>query len=206
MFILQTEKACIVQLPIDIQKVKEGDRAAFKSFFECFYPRLMALACRFVDENVAKDLVQDVFTSYWEQKKLIDAANIQSFLFKWVQNRCLNYLKHQMVIEEYEVRVRIAEARIEFLNDRTDSNDVLKQVIDWDLHEQIEASVKKLPPKTAKVFRLCYYEDMSHKEIAEKVGISVRTVESHVRNAVLFLRKDLKDLLILYIAFVQIIN
>ena len=111
-----------------------------------------------------------------------------------------------MVIEEYEVRVRIAEARIEFLNDRTDSNDVLKQVIDWDLHEQIEASVKKLPPKTAKVFRLCYYEDMSHKEIAEKVGISVRTVESHVRNAVLFLREDLKDLLILYIAFVQIIN
>lgn len=206
MFILQTEKSYIVQLPIDIQKVKEGDHAAFKSFFECFYPRLMALACRFVDENVAKDLVQDVFASYWEQKKLIDAANIQSFLFKWVQNRCLNYLKHQMVIEDYEVRVRIAEARIEFLNDRTDSNDVLKQVIDWDLHEQIEASVKKLPPKTAKVFRLCYYEDMSHKEIAERVGISVRTVESHVRNAVLFLRKDLKDLLILYIAFGQIIN
>ena len=75
-----------MQLPVDIQKVKEGDRAAFKSFFECFYPKMMALACRFVNEQVAKDLVQDVFTSYWEQKKMIDADNIRSFLFKWLQN------------------------------------------------------------------------------------------------------------------------
>ena len=190
-----------MQLPVDIQKVKEGDRAAFKSFFECFYPRMMALACRFVNEQVAKDLVQDVFTSYWEQKKMIDADNIQSFLFKWLQNRCLNYLKHQMVVEEYEVRIRIAEARIAFLNDNTDTNDVLKQVIDHDLRELIETSVMKLPPKTAEAFRLCYYHDLPHKEIAEVMGISHRTVETHIRNAILFLRKDLRDLLILYIAF-----
>ena len=92
------------------------------------------------------------------------------------------------------------------MNDRTDTNDVLKQVIDWDIREQIEASVKKLSPKAAEVFRLCYYEDLPHKEIADKLGISPRTVAVHVRNAVLFLREDLKDLLILYIAFCQIIN
>ena len=165
-----------MQLPVDIQKVKEGDRAAFKSFFECFYPKMMALACRFVNEQVAKDLVQDVFTSYWEQKKMIDADNIRSFLFKWLQNRCLNYLKHQMVVEEYEARIRIAEARIAFLNDKTDTNDVLKQVIDHDLRELIETSVMKLPPKTAEAFRLCYYHDLPHKEIAEVMCIS------HCRN------------------------
>ena len=190
-----------MQLPVDIQKVKEGDRAAFKSFFECFYPKMMALACRFVNEQVAKDLVQDVFTSYWEQKKMIDADNIRSFLFKWLQKRCLNYLKHQMVVEEYEARIRIAEARIAFLNDKTDTNDVLKQVIDHDLRELIETSVMKLPPKTAEAFRLCYYHDLPHKEIAEVMCISHRTVETHIRNAILFLRKDLRDLLILYIAF-----
>lgn len=186
---------------IDIHRVKEGDRVAFKSFFEYFYPKLMGLACRFVDEHVAKDLVQDVFASYWEQKKQIEAENIQSFLYKWVQNRCLNYLKHQMVVEEYEARIRIAEARIAFLNDKTDTNDVLKQVISQDLRELIEASVKKLPPKTAEVFRLCYYHDLSHKEIAKVMNISHRTVESHIRHAVLFLREDLKDLLLLFTAF-----
>ena len=166
----------------------------------------MSLACRFVDSQVAKDLVQDVFTLYWEQRQQMDVNNVQSYLFKSLQNRCLNYLKHQRVVEEYDAKIRIAEARIAFLNDQTDSNDVLKQVIDWDLAEQIEASVKKLPPKAAEVFRLCYYEDLPHKEIAEKLGISVRTVASHVRNAVLFLREDLKDLLILYIVFCRIIN
>lgn len=187
--------------PVDIQKVKEGDHVVFRSFFECFYPKLMALACRFVDEHVAKDLVQDVFALYWEQKQMIDAENIQSFLYKWVQNKCLNHIKHQMVVEEYEARVRLAEARIAFLNDRVDSNDVLKQVINQDLRELIEISVNKLPPKTAEAFRLCYYHDLPHKEIAKVMDISVRTVETHIRNAVLFLRKDLKDLLLLSILF-----
>ena len=190
-----------MQLPIDIQKVKDGDQVVFKSFFECFYPKLMALACRFVDEHVAKDLVQDVFASYWEQKKLIDADNIQSFLYKWLQNRCLNYLKHQLVVEEYEARIRIAEARIAFFNNKTDSNDVLKQVISQNIREVVELSVEKLPPKTAEAFRLCYYHDLSHKEIAMIMAISHRTVESHIRHAVLFLREDLKDLLLLFVAF-----
>ena len=192
--------------PIDVHRIKEGDQEAFKRFIVHFYPKLMSLACRFVDDQAARDLVQDIFAYYWEQKHQIDVNNVQSYLFKVLQNRCLNYLKHQMVIEEYTAKIRIAEARISFLNDRTDSNDVLKQVIDWDLREQIETSVKKLPPKAAEVFRLCYYEDMSHKEIADKLEISVRTVASHVRTAVLFLREDLKDLLILYIVFLRIIN
>lgn len=118
-----------MEAKIDIEKVRKGDHAAFKTFFECFYPKLMALACRFVDEQVAKDLVQEVFTSYWEQKKVIQPDNIQSFLFKWLQNSCLNHIKHQMIVDEYESCVRIAEARIAFWGESTDSNDVLKSII-----------------------------------------------------------------------------
>lgn len=191
---------------IDVHKIKEGDQIVFKRFFETFYPKLMSLACRFVDDEVAKDLVQDIFIFYWERKQQIEAENIYSFLFKCLQNKCLNYLKHEMVVEEYNAKVHIAEARINFLNDRTDSNDVLKQVIDRDLHEQIEASVKKLPPKTAEAFRLAYYHDLPYKEIAEVMNISPRTVACHVRNAVLFLREDLKDLLVLFIAFSRLVN
>lgn len=179
---------------IDIEKVRKGDHVAFKTFFECFYPRLMALACRFVDEQVAKDLVQEVFASYWEQKKVIAPDNIQSFLFKWIQNSCLNHIKHQMVVDEYESRVRIAEARLAFLDE---NNDVLKSVINQDLRQIIELSVHKLPPKCAQAFRMAYYQDLSHKEIAQKMGISPRTVEGHIRQALVFLREDLKDLFLL---------
>ena len=63
--------------------------------------------------------------------------------------------------------------------------------------EIIEISVNKLPPKCAQAFRLHYFQDVSRKEIADIMGISVRTVEGHIHQALLFLRKDLKDFLFL---------
>jgi RNA polymerase sigma-70 factor (family 1) len=190
-----------LQLDFNIEKIRNGDEEAFKSFFEAFYPKLKALACRFVDEQVADDLVQDVFASYWEQKETIQADNIQSFLFKCLQNKCLNYIKHQMVEEEYESRVRIAEARIAYLAETSDANHVFEQVMDLDLREIIEKSVEKLPPKCAQAFRLCYFHDVDRKEVAELMGISPRTVDGHIQQALNFLREDLKDLFLLVFMF-----
>ncbi len=136
-----------------------------------------------------------MFASYWEKKKKIEAKNIHSFLFRWTQNRCLNHLKHQMVVEGYNARVRIAEARMIFMDQTGDANDVHKQTENRNIRECVENAVNKLPPKCAEVFRLCYYRDMSHKEIAEEMGISLRTVETHIRRAILFMRKELRDIL-----------
>jgi RNA polymerase sigma-70 factor (ECF subfamily) len=182
----------------EVEKIKAGDAGAFRHFFEYFYPKLTALACRFVDDETAKDIAQEVFASYWEKKNEINADSIQSYLYKWTQNLCLNHIKHQMIVKEYEAQVRIAEARIEYLNTISDYSDVLKAVIDKDMAEVINASINKLPPKCAQAFRLCYFEEMTHKEIAEEMQISVRTVEWHVRQSIIFLRKDLKDLLLLF--------
>ncbi len=68
---------------INIDKIKEGDQLAFRKLFEFQYPKLIAHACRFVDEQKAKDLVQDLFTSYWTQKEHIKADNL--FAKKWNQ-------------------------------------------------------------------------------------------------------------------------
>jgi RNA polymerase sigma-70 factor (ECF subfamily) len=190
-----------VKKPIDMEKVRQGDKAAFRDFFVCLYPRLMALACRFVDEDAASDVVQDVFASYWERKHTIEADNIQSFLFKWVQNHCLNYLKHRAVVEEYEAQVRLANARILFLDSMSDSSDTFLQLMHRNLREVVEESIRKLPPKCAEAFRLCYFEDMSHREIAEAMHISPRTVEGHIRQAILFLRDELRHIWIIAMMF-----
>ncbi|MDR3269368.1 MAG: RNA polymerase sigma-70 factor [Tannerella sp.] len=184
-------------LSIDVEKIRQGDPQVFRDFFIFFYPKLMALACRFVDEQVAGDVVHDVFISYWERKQTFEAENIRSFLYKCVQNNCLNYLKHQTVVEEYASRVRLAEERIAFLECMTDRNEVFSQVAAKDLRHVIEVSIQKLPPKCAQAFRLCYLHDMSHKEIAQIMQISSRTVEGHIRQAILFLRKDLRDIKVL---------
>jgi RNA polymerase sigma-70 factor (ECF subfamily) len=178
----------------EIEKIKQGDHKAFCRFFEILYPKLMALACRFVKEPVAEDLVQEVFLTLWEQKSAIQADNIQSYLYKWTQNKCLNYLKHLVVIEEYEAQVCIAEAREAFLTNSSDFNDIFKQIDMQNFQKKIETAIQKLPPKCAQAFRLCYLDDKSHKEIAEIMGISPRTVEGHIRQGILLLRTELRDL------------
>lgn len=192
-----------MNVQVDIEKVKKGDHIEFKNLFELFYPKLMAVACRFIDDQAAQDIVQEIFTSYWEWKETIQADNIQSFLYKWLQNRCLDHIKHQMVVKEYEAHVQIAENRINSLQNHTDANDVLKQIINQDLREIIELSVNKLPPKCAQVFRLCYFQDMTHKEIARLMHISPRTVDAHIYQALNFLRDDLKDLFVLIFMFLR---
>ena len=180
-----------MEYPFDIHKVKQGDRTAFRDFFACMYPKLMALACRFVDENTATDMVQDVFASYWERKHLIEAHNIQSFLFKWLQNNCLNYLKHQTVVEAYETRVQLAEARAAAWDHASQANDPLHLLMGKNLLELVDEWIGKLPAKCAEAFRLCYFKDMTHKEIAEALHVSPRTVEGYIRNAIAFLRGKL---------------
>lgn len=185
-----------MQIPVDIEQIKEGDEKAFASFFTFFYPKLMALACRFVDEYTAEDLVQEVFASYWERKATIQAEHLQSFLYKWVQNKCLDYLKHRRVVNDYEAEVRLAEMRLAFLAESADSNEVLKQIVSHDLRSLLEEIIGKLPPKCATTLRLCYLHDLNHKEIADIMQISVRTVEGHIRQGLNYLRTYLHNTVI----------
>ena len=183
-----------MQQGFDIQKVKQGNADDHRRFFESHYPRLMGLACRFVDDDEAKDLVQDVFVDYLEQKQM-DVANVSSYLYKSVQNKCLNHIKHQAVVDGYAAKVKIAQSRMDYLTRNTDDNELFQQISNQNLRELIEASVAKLPPKCQEAFRLCYFNEMTCKEAAEVMGLSPRTVEGHVQKAILFLREDLRPLL-----------
>lgn len=183
----------------DIDKVKLGDQKAFKDFFCHFYPKMMAVASRFVDEEEAKDLVQDIFCSFWEQRASLQAHDIASFLYKWLQNRCLNHLKHQEVVNAHKSEIRIAEERIRFMDEHSDCNPIFSQMQEQELRRRIEDAIDKLPPKCARAFRLFYFHEVSQKEIAQIMGISVRTVEGHIQQAMKLLKNELKDMSILII-------
>ena len=184
-----------MQQDIDIQKVIQGNADAFRQFFEFLYPRLMVIACRFVDDETAKDMVQDVFVEYWEQKEIVEVANVSSYLYKSVQNKCLNHIKHQAVEDNYATNVKIAQSRMDYLAQNTDDNELFRQVSNQNLRELIEASVGKLPPKCQEAFRLCYFDEMTCREAAEVMGLSPRTVEGHIQKAIAHLREDLRPLI-----------
>ena len=180
---------------IDINKVQKGDETEFRLLFNIFYPRLMSVACRFVPEYIAEDIVQSVFIMYWEQKAVLIPDAIHSFLYKCTQNNCLDYLKHQSVVLGHEEKVRLAEERIAFQLQGSDVNELWDEVVERDIKRLLEASIAKLPPKCRQAFELSYFNEMTYREIAEVMHISPRTVEEHVQKATKFLRADLKEIL-----------
>ena len=181
-------------LPYELESLKSGDKTAFKTFFTFYYPKLMALACRYVEKQVAKDIVQDVFVMFWDQKQTLNVTNYQSYLFKCTQNKCLNHIRHESVVLRHEENVLLAEARTAYLNSGNSSVDAWKNLMTKDIRQRIESSLNKLPSRCAEAFRLCYFHDLPHKKVAELMNISHRTVETHVRQAVSHLRTDLKSL------------
>lgn len=180
---------------IDINKVQKGDETEFRLLFNIFYPRLMSVACRFVPEYIAEDIVQSVFVMYWEQKAVLIPNAIHSFLYKCTQNNCLDYLKHQSVVLGHEEEVRLAEERIAFQSQGSDVNELWNEVVERDIKQLLKASIAKLPPKCRQAFELSYFNEMTYREIAEVMHISPRTVEEHVQKATKFLRADLKEIL-----------
>lgn len=187
---------------VDIHKIKAGNIVAFRQFFYLLYPKLTSYASRFVDTQDAKDLVQDLFASYWEKKEQVEADDIIPYLYRWLHNSCLNHVKHRKVVESYQAELHLAEQRIAFMEERLDGNDIFRQMEAVDLRNRIEMAVNKLPPRSAEAFRLRNYEDLSHKDIAERMNISVRTVEWHLGNAISILRVELQGLLVTLIGII----
>lgn len=185
----------------NIKKIKEGDENCFRDFFFSLYPKLFNVACRFVNDETARDLVQEVFEDYWEEKSRINANDINSFLFKCIQNKCLNYIKHETIVKDYAQRVRVAEARMAFLNETTDANEIFNHIDREELIARIEKAISKLPSKSQEIFRMSYLMDMDRKDIAEQKDISVRTVEWHIQESLKVLRVELKDSFIIFLLF-----
>ncbi len=181
----------------NLEKTNGSDSAEFRRFFNCFYPKLLSVACRFVEAEAAKDIVQDTFLLYWEIKDSLEINKARSFLFKIVQIKCLNYLKHQETVRAYEARIHISKLRIESMNERTDANETFQQIEHQEIQATLEEAIRKLPDKCAQAFRLRFFEEMSYKEIADAMNISHRTVEGHIGRAISLLRPLLKHLSVL---------
>ncbi len=183
-----------------VKRIKKGDRAAFNTFCREIYPSLEAYAMMFLSDEWADDVVQDVLFSAWQRRESLDEnSSVHNYLLKSVYNRCLNYLKRQSLSQTHrEWNDRQINLVLHSVSD-IDSNPTLRNLFSGDLRKTIEDAINGLSPKCREVFCLSYIEDMSNKEIAEKLGISVRTVEAHMYTALKHLRSTLsKEVLILF--------
>ena len=152
----------------------------YKSLFRRYYTNLLFYATRIVGEEDAED-VKDTMKV---------GEQIQAFLYRAVYTRALNVLKHRDIVSGYEaVMLEIHKKRVEFY--QPDSNDVVKRIEDAELRRKLSDAINELPDKCRMVFKLSYLHDMKNKEIADTMGVSLRTVEAHMYKALKLLRDKL---------------
>ena len=181
--------------------MNENFDVTYKALFRKYYPSLVFYATRLIGEEEAEDVVQDVFVELWKRKDTMKVGEqIQAFLYRAVYTRALNVLKHRDIVSGYEaVMLEIHKKRVEFY--QPDSNDVVKRIEDAELRRKLSDAINELPDKCKEVFKLSYLHEMKNKEIADVLGISLRTVEAHMYKALKYLRSRLDPLRIILFLF-----
>jgi len=168
---------------------KSLDKSGFETIFKTHYTALCHFAYRYVnDKDTSQDIVQEVFIAMWQKKETITSEKpVKSYLFTAVKNRCLNYIRDHKKFRSYQLDVEIE------LEIPVEEMDVFSGP---ETQTQINQALDKLPPKCRQVFELSRYKEMKYKEIAAKLGISVKTVEVQMSKALKILREELADLIV----------
>jgi RNA polymerase sigma-70 factor (ECF subfamily) len=164
-------------------------QAQFKQLYERYAPGLIFFARKFVDHQTAEDMVHDVFLRIWSRDTvMIIDETVGSYLFRAVQNCCLDYLKRQTIRNDYLGRA-MAELKMEEL---TAADNTVTRLIDREQIDAVYKAIDRLPEKCREVFVLAYIEERKNAEIAVQLNISVRTVEAQIYKALKTLRNVLK--------------
>lgn len=179
-----------------VRSVANGNKKGFEVLFRTYYKRLCAYSVSFVSQNdIAEDLVTDVFLNFWEKRETITIhESVSSYLFHSVKNSCINYLNRE---KSRKNTISENEAALLYLKIKYPVSDQypLTDLIGRELEEKIKAEIEKLPEQCREIFYLSRFEERSHKEIANQLGISENTVKVQIYRALIKLRVGLKDYL-----------
>jgi RNA polymerase sigma-70 factor (ECF subfamily) len=173
----------------------------FEQTFRSHYGELCGFANKYLDDlEVAEETVQSVFVKFWENRERISiSGSLKSYLYSSVKNNCLNQIKHMKIRDDYK-----EHNKRELEQSAYDGVDDLEAS---ELEAKIHQSISALPEKRKKIFILSRYEGLKYKEIAEKLNISVKTVEHQMGSAIKQLKTDLADyLIVLSLLFINLLG
>lgn len=177
------------------EKLREDKLDAFEEFFKKNQPYMVSYAYKFLDDwETARDIVQEVFISFWENKdKIIITTSLKAYLFSAIKNQCANNVKHQLVKQKFtsHAQAELHQMELAYL----EADDPYLKLHTKELDKKIEQTINSLPEQCRLTFELSRYKGMKSKDIAKKMDISVRTVETQIYRALKVLRSSLKDYL-----------
>lgn len=167
-------------------EVKDQATNCYQRIYMEYAPMLLRFAGKFVSGFFAEDIVHDVFLKLWDKQVFfLPDDDLKRILFVAVRNACIDHLRRSTVEQEILDR-RAVQLKLEEL-DYFESSDEL--FMRKDLLELLMKKVAELPERSQEIFRLSYLEGMKAAEIANQLGLSVRTVENQLYRSLLYLRK-----------------
>jgi RNA polymerase sigma-70 factor (family 1) len=182
-----------------LENIKNNDQASFSILFTHFYKDLVAFSFGIVRNTItAEEIVQDVFVKLWENRdSLLIDRSLKSYLLKSVQNHSFNWLQHMKVQSRFAMYAKDHQ----LLSDNETENYVLHS----ELEKNLEQALNKIPAEYAEAFKMNRFGNLSYPEIAEKLGVSTRTIEVRISRALSFLRNELKEYLLLVFLLLKIL-
>jgi RNA polymerase sigma-70 factor, ECF subfamily len=183
-------------------RMVEGDKEAYRFFFEKYYTDLCNLVNIYIhDEVMAEEIVQNIYIYFWEKKGNIQIeSSVKAYLLRASKNKSLNFLRNEKTRLSIHEKIREASETVyEMPANALDAGQ---------LREIIENTVKSLPEKCREIYRLSKEKELSYKEIAEQLGVSVKTVENQMGIALKKLRYQLRphynDIFLLFLFYMVI--
>ncbi len=167
-----------------------NDEKSIDLLFDKYYTYLCNVIYRVInDSDYAEDIVQEIFMDIWKKREKINVqTSLRAYLRRAAVNRSLNHIRKQ---------------RMKFDDDEDAVLDIESSTIDGqttmeknELERRIHESIDALPPKCKLVFSMSRFENMSYQEIADALGISIKTVENQISKALRILRSAVQSYLV----------
>ncbi|MCX6237905.1 MAG: RNA polymerase sigma-70 factor [Bacteroidia bacterium] len=169
-----------------LEAIKRDDNGAYEMVFREYYRPMTAYAFRFLNDlSDSESIVQDVFLRLWQKRmEIMIASSLQNYLFRSVKNQCINHIEHEKIKTGYQVMV---------IKNETDRSEYSEFFLEFGLKRKIETAIAALPEKRQEIFRLARENGLKYREIADRLEISVKTVETQMTLALKQLRESLKE-------------
>ncbi|WP_207421111.1 RNA polymerase sigma-70 factor [Desertivirga brevis] len=177
-----------------IKGLQNGEVLYFEKIYAKYSSRLYTSAYNILrNKQVCEDIVQELFIELWVKREKLQIQNLKSYLYTAVRNKVLMTIRSGKVVLDLEV--------VEMLVSEYDADN---GVLQKELQENLEKGISELPEKCREVFVLSRKQQLSHKEIANLLNISVKTVENHLTIALRRLRASMADFLLLVISMLPL--
>jgi len=169
----------------DLQdRLRQGDHAAFDTLFRATYGQLVGVTQSVVrDHAVAEEIVQDVLLELWRRREdLVVEDSLRAYLFRAARNRALNHLRHAAVERRGEPYARGDASVLPRADARVSASEI---------NVALKRAVAELPERCREIFELSRVHGLKYSEIAQTLGISIKTVEAQMGKALRLLREAL---------------